>query len=77
MRTVLGTMTDPNTCWLLMRSLETLKIRMEEAQKCRRGCRVLISASKVEKYTMGLLLIKIPANCPYSSDIAGNVTMLV
>ena len=29
MRTVLGTMLDPNSCWLLMRSLETLKLRME------------------------------------------------
>jgi methionine-gamma-lyase len=28
MRTILGTMTDPHTAWLLMRSLETLKIRM-------------------------------------------------
>lgn len=30
-RTVLGTMIDPHTSWLLMRSLETLKIRMEAA----------------------------------------------
>jgi len=29
MRTILGTMTDPHTAWLLMRSLETLKLRME------------------------------------------------
>jgi methionine-gamma-lyase len=28
MRTILGTMPDPWTCWLLMRSLETLKLRM-------------------------------------------------
>ncbi len=28
MRTILGTMCDPNTGWLLMRSLETLKLRM-------------------------------------------------
>ena len=28
MRTILGTMCDPHTGWLLMRSLETLKIRM-------------------------------------------------
>jgi methionine-gamma-lyase len=28
MRTILGTMLDPNSCWLLMRSLETLKLRM-------------------------------------------------
>lgn len=30
-RTVFGTMIDPHTSWLLMRSLETLKIRMETA----------------------------------------------
>jgi methionine-gamma-lyase len=29
MRSTLGTMCDPHTAWLLMRSLETLKIRME------------------------------------------------
>lgn len=29
MRSTLGTMCDPHTSWLLMRSLETLKIRME------------------------------------------------
>ena len=32
-RTVLGTMADPWTGWLLMRSLETLKVRMEEAAR--------------------------------------------
>lgn len=30
-RTLFGTMLDPHSCWLLMRSLETLKIRMEAA----------------------------------------------
>ncbi len=29
MRTILGTMADPQTGWMLMRSLETLKLRME------------------------------------------------
>ena len=29
MRSTLGTMCDPHTAWLLMRSLETLKLRME------------------------------------------------
>jgi methionine-gamma-lyase len=33
MRTVMGTMSDSYTGWLLMRSLETLKIRMEEAAR--------------------------------------------
>ncbi len=31
MRTILGTMCDPETGWLLMRSLETLKLRMNAA----------------------------------------------
>lgn len=31
MRNTLGTMLDPHTCWLLMRSLETLKLRMTAA----------------------------------------------
>ncbi len=32
MRTICGTTTDPHTAWLLMRSLETLHIRMERSQ---------------------------------------------
>jgi methionine-gamma-lyase len=31
MRTILGTMPDPHTAWLLLRSLETLKLRMDAA----------------------------------------------
>lgn len=30
-RTILGTMSDPHTGWLIMRSLETLKLRMSES----------------------------------------------
>ncbi len=33
MRTILGTMAGPHTAWLLMRSLETLKLRMTSAMK--------------------------------------------
>jgi methionine-gamma-lyase len=33
LRTFLGNMSSPNTCWLLLRSLETLKIRMEQQMK--------------------------------------------
>lgn len=40
-RTFFGTMIDPHTSWLLMRSLETLKIRMEAAA---------INAEKVADY---------------------------
>lgn len=30
LRTFLGNMAGPNTCWLMLRSLETLKVRMEQ-----------------------------------------------
>jgi methionine-gamma-lyase len=40
-RTFFGTMIDPHTSWLLMRSLETLKIRMEAAA---------VNAEKVADY---------------------------
>lgn len=33
MRTILGTMASPWTCWLLLRSLETLKLRMTSQMK--------------------------------------------
>ena len=33
MRTFLGNMASPHTCWLLLRSLETLKVRMEQQAK--------------------------------------------
>jgi methionine-gamma-lyase len=36
MRTILGTISDPHTGWLLMRSLETLKLRMTSAMKSAR-----------------------------------------
>ena len=36
MRGAFGTMMDPHTCWLIMRSLETLKLRMTAAMKSAR-----------------------------------------
>ncbi len=33
MRTMMGTPSDPHTAWLLLRSLETLKIRMEQSSR--------------------------------------------
>jgi len=33
MRTILGTIADPHTCWLLLRSLETMKLRMTGSMK--------------------------------------------
>lgn len=38
LRTSLGTTPDPHTCWLVMRSLETVKLRMERAFENARAC---------------------------------------
>ncbi|MBL8549938.1 MAG: cystathionine gamma-synthase family protein [Hyphomonadaceae bacterium] len=49
MRSTLGTMCDPHTCWLLMRSLETVKIRMEaSAAGARRVAEFLRTHPKIE-----------------------------
>lgn len=50
MRTFLGNMTGPWTGWLLMRSLETLKVRMEaQAQNAKKVAEFLKQHDKVEK----------------------------
>jgi methionine-gamma-lyase len=50
MRTILGTMSDPHTGWLLMRSLETLKLRMTSAMKnARYVAEFLADHPKVDK----------------------------
>ena len=49
MRSTLGTMCDPHTSWLLMRSLETLKLRMEAgAAGARRVAEFLRAHPKIE-----------------------------
>lgn len=57
LRTFLGNMAGPWTGWLLMRSLETLKIRMEQqAQNAERIAKYLESHPKVERVNyLGLL----------------------
>ncbi len=57
LRTFLGNMASPNTCWLMLRSLETLKIRMEQQMKnARKVAKHLNKHPKVEKvYYLGLL----------------------
>jgi methionine-gamma-lyase len=50
MRTFLGNMASPHTCWLLLRSLETLKVRMErQAENAKKIADVLKGDSQVEK----------------------------
>ncbi|HEX5624971.1 MAG TPA: cystathionine gamma-synthase family protein [Saprospiraceae bacterium] len=57
LRTFLGNMASPHTGWLLMRSLETLKVRMEQqAFNAQKVADYLASHPKVEKvYYLGLL----------------------
>ena len=43
MRTILGTMCDPHTGWLLMRSLETLKLRVAAAAEGARKVATFLS----------------------------------
>ena len=54
-RTVFGTIIDPHTSWLLMRSLETLKIRMEAAAaNAEKVAAYLLQHPKIEKvYYLG------------------------
>ena len=50
LRTFLGNMPSPHTCWLLLRSLETLKIRMEQQMKnARRVADFLANHPQVDK----------------------------
>jgi methionine-gamma-lyase len=49
-RNTIGTICDPNTAWMLLRSLETLEIRMERAaENAVKVCDFLRSHPKVEK----------------------------
>jgi len=54
MRNTIGTICDPNTAWMLLRSLETLELRMERAgENAAKVCDFLRSHPKVE--TVGYL----------------------
>jgi methionine-gamma-lyase len=49
MRNTIGTITDPNTAWMLLRSLETLELRMEKAgRNAAQVCEFLRQHPKVE-----------------------------
>jgi methionine-gamma-lyase len=50
MRNVMGGICDPNTAWMLLRSLETLELRMERAgENAAKVCAFLRDHPKVEK----------------------------
>lgn len=54
MRNTIGTITDPNTAWMLLRSLETLELRMSRAgENAEKVCAFLKDHPKVE--TVGYL----------------------
>ncbi|HYG28660.1 MAG TPA: cystathionine gamma-synthase family protein [Allosphingosinicella sp.] len=49
LRNTIGTITDPNTAWMLLRSLETLELRMERAgENAAKVCAFLRDHPKVE-----------------------------
>jgi methionine-gamma-lyase len=50
LRNTIGTICDPNTAWMLLRSLETLELRMSRAgENAAKVCDFLRSHPKVEK----------------------------
>jgi methionine-gamma-lyase len=50
LRTFLGNMASPHTCWLLLRSLETLKVRMEQqARNAKKVSEFLLTHPKIKK----------------------------
>lgn len=57
LRNTIGTITDPHTSWMLLRSLETVALRMERAESnARKVCRFLVDHPKVERVAfLGLL----------------------
>lgn len=67
MRTIMGTMPDAWTCWLLLRSLETLKVRMTTQMKnARVVADFLADHPKVERvYYLGHLAEGDPQHCIY------------
>lgn len=78
-RTFFGTMIDPHTSWLLMRSLETLKIRMEAAAaNAARVADYLSHHPKVEKvYYLGYTAKNNPEQAEiFSKQYLNNGAML-
>ncbi len=73
MRTILGTMPDPFTAWLLMRSLETLKLRMTASMKSARYvAEFLADHPKVKRvFFLGLLAEDDPQRAIYQRQCSG------
>ncbi len=78
-RTVFGTIIDPHTSWLLMRSLETLKIRMEAAAaNAEKIASYLLQHPKIEKvYYLGFTKMNNPGQFHIlENQCLGNGAML-
>lgn len=63
MRTILGTMCDPHTTWLILRSLETLKLRMNAAVDNAREIAIYLQGHQKVGYVhyLGFLTSGMPA----------------
>ena len=78
MRTFLGNMASPHTCWLLLRSLETLKVRMErQATNALKIADALKDDPRVEKVCfLGHLEVGSAAHNIYSQQYTSAGTMI-
>jgi methionine-gamma-lyase len=73
LRNTIGTITDPHTSWMLLRSLETLALRMERAESnARTVCEFLRAHPKIERVGyLGFLDPKSPQGRIYASHCSG------
>jgi len=73
LRNTIGTITDPHTSWMLLRSLETVALRMERAESnARRVCEFLRAHPKVERVGyLGFLDPASPQGRIYASHCSG------
>ncbi len=78
LRTFLGNMVSPNTAWLLTRSLETLKIRMDkQTQNAQEVANYLKSHPKVERVTyLGLISKDSPQYKTYKKQCSAPGAMM-
>jgi methionine-gamma-lyase len=78
MRTMLGTMASPMTGWMLLRSLETLKLRMTSQMKnARRVAGYLAEHPKVQRvYYLGHLTPETPDHAIYHRQCLGPGSMI-
>ena len=78
MRVFMGNMASPFTCWLILRSLETLKIRMEKsAENANKIAEILNNHSKVSKvHFLGLIKKNTPEYKIYKKQYSSNGGMI-